>query len=317
MFNCVKPSGSPLYMLTVPADTTWIGALQLGAEFGAVRSVDITYVKTAGVALLAYEAEPVGQGLERAPESLVDLALTHGVGKAGQPWSRGDASTAASSAGDSPRAAEDRRQEVSWDFTSEMRGVSWADIDDDHEDPWGTQSSSSQSPKKKGKRFLSSAVDLAAIEDGRDTRTTVMVKNFPNRICKERLLEYFGEFVVDKHDCCYLPTDPFRGCNMGFAFLNFTKPEHIVPFFRAFQGMRWSDTAEHRASTKVCDITYARTQGSAKVMKMCDHPAQPQPADGPRSRVEKMNRKWQMQQAVSAPWGVPVCVVPQYAQGWA
>mmetsp|Transcript_83566 Transcript_83566/g.190634 ORF Transcript_83566/g.190634 Transcript_83566/m.190634 type:complete len:163 (-) Transcript_83566:506-994(-) len=121
----------------------------------------------------------------------------------------------------------------------------------------------------------------------------------------------------EKHDCCYLPTDPFRGCNMGFAFLNFTKPEHIVPFFRAFQGMRWSDTAEHRYSTKVCDITYARTQGSAKVMKMCDHPAQPQPADGPRSRVEQMNRKWQRQQALSSSWGLPMCVVPQYAQTWA
>ena len=60
----------------------------------------------------------------------------------------------------------------------------------------------------------------------------------------------------------YLPIDFKNRCNVGYAFINFVNPEHIIKFSEDFQGHRWKNFN----SGKVCGITYARIQGLAAMI---------------------------------------------------
>ncbi|KAG5412216.1 hypothetical protein IGI04_008535 [Brassica rapa subsp. trilocularis] len=51
-------------------------------------------------------------------------------------------------------------------------------------------------------------------------------------------------------------------CNVGYAFINLTEPEKIVPFYKAFNGKKW----EKFNSEKVATLTYARIQGKVALI---------------------------------------------------
>ncbi|KAF2311590.1 hypothetical protein GH714_025063 [Hevea brasiliensis] len=51
-------------------------------------------------------------------------------------------------------------------------------------------------------------------------------------------------------------------CNVGYAFINMTDPQQIIPFHKAFNGKKW----EKFNSEKVASLAYARIQGKAALI---------------------------------------------------
>lgn len=95
---------------------------------------------------------------------------------------------------------------------------------------------------------------LGAIQDGNDCRTTVMLRNIPNRITRAQLKAFIDETNFGSYDFIYLRIDFKTGCNVGYAFINFGSAEDIIPFAMARQGRPWPWTPN---SFKKAEISYA------------------------------------------------------------
>ncbi|CAO2842257.1 unnamed protein product [Amaranthus hypochondriacus] len=100
-------------------------------------------------------------------------------------------------------------------------------------------------------------LDLEKIANGEDTRTTLMIKNIPNKYTSKMLLAAIDENHKGTYDFIYLPIDFKNKCNVGYAFINMMSPLHIIPFYEAFNGKKW----EKFNSEKVASLAYARIQG--------------------------------------------------------
>ncbi|KAL0357686.1 UNVERIFIED_CONTAM: protein MEI2-like 4 [Sesamum calycinum] len=100
------------------------------------------------------------------------------------------------------------------------------------------EGSSSQADNKK--QF---ELDIDRIVRGEDKRTTLMIKNIPNKYV---VILSFSE----------------NKCNVGYAFINMTDPSLIVPFYQTFNGKKW----EKFNSEKVASLAYARIQGKAALI---------------------------------------------------
>ncbi|KAI3741514.1 hypothetical protein L1987_59188 [Smallanthus sonchifolius] len=100
-------------------------------------------------------------------------------------------------------------------------------------------------------------LDLDKITSGEDTRTTLMIKNIPNKYTSKMLLAAIDENHSGTYDFLYLPIDFKNKCNVGYAFINMLSPTHIIPFYQAFNGKKW----EKFNSEKVASLAYARIQG--------------------------------------------------------
>ncbi|CAD8145097.1 unnamed protein product [Paramecium octaurelia] len=90
-----------------------------------------------------------------------------------------------------------------------------------------------------------------------DQRTTLMIRNIPNKYTQPMLLENFDINHKDNYDFFYLPIDFTNKCNVGYAFINFLGSKFIPKFFLEFHGKKW----KLFNSDKICEITYARIQG--------------------------------------------------------
>ncbi|CAK8534535.1 unnamed protein product [Lathyrus sativus] len=100
-------------------------------------------------------------------------------------------------------------------------------------------------------------LDLDKIRRGEDTRTTLMIKNIPNKYTSKMLLAAIDESQKGTYDFLYLPIDFKNKCNVGYAFINMLSPSLIIPFYETFNGKRW----EKFNSEKVASLAYARIQG--------------------------------------------------------
>ncbi|XP_043702446.1 protein MEI2-like 2 isoform X1 [Telopea speciosissima] len=105
-------------------------------------------------------------------------------------------------------------------------------------------------------------LDLDKIISGEDTRTTLMIKNIPNKYTSKMLLAAIDEHHRGTYDFLYLPIDFKNKCNVGYAFINMVSPSHIIPFYQAFNGKKW----EKFNSEKVASLAYARIQGKAALV---------------------------------------------------
>merc|ERR1712217_871416 len=85
------------------------------------------------------------------------------------------------------------------------------------------------------------------------SRTTVMMRNLPNDITREMLLE-----LLDTHgfrgfyDFIYLPVDFKRRAGLGYAFVNMATHQAAERMFEVMQGF----TAWPYSSTKVLDLAW-------------------------------------------------------------
>ncbi|XVF14496.1 hypothetical protein REPUB_Repub09cG0065200 [Reevesia pubescens] len=105
-------------------------------------------------------------------------------------------------------------------------------------------------------------LDLDKIINGEDTRTTLMIKNIPNKYTSKMLLAAIDENHGGTYDFLYLPIDFKNKCNVGYAFINMISPSHIISFYQAFNGKKW----EKFNSEKVASLAYARIQGKAALV---------------------------------------------------
>ncbi|ONI29799.1 hypothetical protein PRUPE_1G215400 [Prunus persica] len=105
-------------------------------------------------------------------------------------------------------------------------------------------------------------LDIDRIMRGDDNRTTLMIKNIPNKYTSKMLLSAIDERHRGTYDFIYLPIDFKNKCNVGYAFINMTDPRMIVPFYQAFNGKKW----EKFNSEKVASLAYARIQGKAALI---------------------------------------------------
>ena len=71
-------------------------------------------------------------------------------------------------------------------------------------------------------------VDFRAVLQGIDRRTTVMLRNVPNKYSKAALLKLIDRNHAGAYDFFYLPIDFRNKCNLGYAFINFRDPHSIV-----------------------------------------------------------------------------------------
>ncbi|KAK7358714.1 hypothetical protein VNO77_00652 [Canavalia gladiata] len=105
-------------------------------------------------------------------------------------------------------------------------------------------------------------LDLDRILRGEDSRTTLMIKNIPNKYTSKMLLAAIDEQCKGTYDFLYLPIDFKNKCNVGYAFINMIDPGQIIPFHQAFDGKKW----EKFNSEKVASLAYARIQGKASLI---------------------------------------------------
>ncbi|KAH7548508.1 hypothetical protein JRO89_XS14G0144800 [Xanthoceras sorbifolium] len=131
-------------------------------------------------------------------------------------------------------------------------------------------------------------LDVDRILRGEDNRTTLMIKNIPNnswmQICigilqrcfwlqlmtaiKEHMTLYICLLTLRQVHLC-LEKRPLicewemrNKCNVGYAFINMTDPNQIIPFYQSFNGKKW----EKFNSEKVASLAYGRIQGKAALI---------------------------------------------------
>lgn len=100
-------------------------------------------------------------------------------------------------------------------------------------------------------------LSIDRVASGADKRTTLMVRNIPNKYTQQMLLAEINAHHRGRYDFFYLPIDFKNKCNMGYAFVNFIDAAAIVPFYQEFDAQKWTNFN----SEKVCAISYARLQG--------------------------------------------------------
>lgn len=127
----------------------------------------------------------------------------------------------------------------------------------------GNGSSPRQSKDDNDTKHLS--LDIELVKSGGDKRTSLMVRNIPNKYTQSMLISEFQEtgHGPGNIDFFYLPIDFRNKCNRGYAFINFVDYSDIVSFYDAYNGKHWKVFK----SDKICCITYARIQGKESMMK--------------------------------------------------
>ena len=100
-------------------------------------------------------------------------------------------------------------------------------------------------------------VDINNILSLKDVRTTIMIKNIPNKFSRELLLSTIDQNFKGTYDLFILPTDGNKNKNFGYSFINFTSCYFIPFFYYMFNRKKWSSTN----SQKICEITYSKVQG--------------------------------------------------------
>ena len=105
-------------------------------------------------------------------------------------------------------------------------------------------------------------INLIDIFQSKDLRTTLMIKNIPNKYTLSSFLDEINEFFKNTYDIFYLPIDYINKCNLGFAFINFVEPLHIILFYELYRGKKWKKFN----SDKICELSYAKFQGRKELI---------------------------------------------------
>ena len=93
---------------------------------------------------------------------------------------------------------------------------------------------------------------------GRDTRTTCIIKNIPNRLSLPTLIELIDDTLAGSFNHLHMPTDARSRHNLGYAFINFESCESVLLFWERWNGRPWKSLGFK--SNKVSRLEYARMQ---------------------------------------------------------
>ena len=116
-------------------------------------------------------------------------------------------------------------------------------------------------PRSSDKKFDLN-IDIKRILSLEDRRTTLMIKNIPNKFKRDLLLKTINENFKGTYDLFILPTDANGYKNFGYSFINFTSSYYIPYFYFLFHHKKWSSTN----SQKICEITYSKIQGRSSLL---------------------------------------------------
>ena len=143
-----------------------------------------------------------------------------------------------------------------------VKGVGHPNMSHGYYSRYAMDQSSDNKKQKKGKRNFwkvedTSEFDIRPESIFKERKTTLMIRNIPNKYTKELMLETIDEYFNDAYDFFYLPIDFKNNCNVGYAFINFKDLKFIEPFYKRFNHKKWAIFN----SEKICSIKYARIQG--------------------------------------------------------
>ncbi len=121
----------------------------------------------------------------------------------------------------------------------------------------------SDSSKKPEETGVDLNLKINKVISCEDMRTTIMIKNIPNKFNRELLLEIIDHHFKGTYDTFVLPTDVNKYKNFGYSFINFTSSYYIPYFYFIFNKKKWAGTN----SKKVCELTYSKVQGKNDLFK--------------------------------------------------
>ena len=87
---------------------------------------------------------------------------------------------------------------------------------------------------------LSKKIVIDDIITGKEKRTTLMLRNIPNKYTLNNLVEEINPSFWGKFDYINLPIDYDRKLNLGYAFINFVDPMHIILFYETYRLKKWT-----------------------------------------------------------------------------
>ena len=104
---------------------------------------------------------------------------------------------------------------------------------------------------------------INSIRDGLDVRTTIMLRNLPTHIGFREMKRILDITSKGKYDFSYLRIDFNTGRNVGYGFVNFTDPLHIVELGEYYVGFPWMANVgvNHKRGPRIAEISYATVQG--------------------------------------------------------
>ena len=111
--------------------------------------------------------------------------------------------------------------------------------------------------------FSKNIINLETILKGKDKRTTLIIRNIPMRYSISLLIKELNNKFFHKFDVVYLPQDYTNNFNLGFGFINFIEPIHLVSFYEKYEGKKWN--CFH--SNKKCQLAYSKYQGRKELIK--------------------------------------------------
>jgi RNA recognition motif-containing protein len=115
-------------------------------------------------------------------------------------------------------------------------------------------STASRASPKKGKKDIREQANADKMGD--NEKTTLMIRNIPNRYTPEWLLEEIMD--IAECDFLHLPKANQTAANLGYAFVNFTSATGAQEFLMAFEGHQF---AKQPNSSKRAKVTFAELQG--------------------------------------------------------
>ncbi|ORY76001.1 RNA recognition motif 2-domain-containing protein, partial [Leucosporidium creatinivorum] len=95
-----------------------------------------------------------------------------------------------------------------------------------------------------------------------DVRTTIMLKNIPNKLGDVEVMRFIEEVAGQCWDVVYVRQDWKTGLNVGYGFINFIDTASLLRFAQARIGTRWNLCG----SDKLCIASYANIQGKASLI---------------------------------------------------
>merc|ERR1711976_260366 len=104
--------------------------------------------------------------------------------------------------------------------------------------------------KQKCSRRDSKEFSIDLTQLSQTNKTTLMIRNIPNRYNKNTILRRITKNHKGKFDFFYLPIDFEKKCNMGYAFINFINTSYIKAFFNEFDGKTWEKFNSKKVFTK-------------------------------------------------------------------
>ena len=106
-------------------------------------------------------------------------------------------------------------------------------------------------------------IHIKNILKSKDKRTTLIIRNIPNRYTISLLLNEINKNYYRKYDVVYLPQDYINNSNLGFGFINFLEHMYLIMLYEEFIGKKW----DCFNSNKRCQLAYSKCQGRNELIK--------------------------------------------------